>query len=124
MFTFLVVGHSKCSGCKFEIISSRHLSKIVSDIISQHEHVLVSISFLPSCDIVQVDSFEVVQVLAVLKGPSVRQLRLLVLWISEPSVFDRLEVSIFALPSVHLLSSNGRTATVLVHDALLVDLLL
>ena len=44
---------------------------------------------------VQMDGLEVIEVLAVLKSPPVRRLRLLVLWISEPSVFDGLEVSLF-----------------------------
>ena len=51
--------------------------------------------FIPVSNMVQMDGLEVIEVRAVLKSPPVRRLRLLVLWISEPSVFDGLEVSLF-----------------------------
>ena len=51
--------------------------------------------FFPVSNMVQMDGLEVIEVRAVLKSPPVRRLRLLVLWISEPSVFDGLEVSLF-----------------------------
>ena len=53
---------------------------------------MVSSSFTPSRNVVHIDGFEVVEVLAVLKSPSVRQLRFLVCRICEPSVFNGLKV--------------------------------
>ena len=63
---------------------------VLAVFIPQDEHVLVSISFLPSSNVVHVHGLEVVEVLVVLKSPSVRQLPFLVRRTSEPSVFDRL----------------------------------
>ena len=46
------------------------LSWILSVCVPQYDHVLVSISFMTSSNIVYIDGFEVVQVLAVLNSPS------------------------------------------------------
>ena len=78
--------------------------------------------FHPLSNKVQIDSLEVIEVLAVLKNPPVRRLRLLILWISKPSVFDRLKNFSFSLQLFRLSLSNDRTATVLVHDVFLIDL--
>ena len=80
---------------------------VLSVFIPQYEHVLVSIFFIPVSNIVHVDGFEVSMYLQ---------------YISNPSVFDRLKSCLFLLSRLSL--ANDRTATVLVHDVFLIDLLL
>ena len=74
-FTFLVAGHSKWSGCKFEIISEWHLAIVLPKFVPQDEHILVSTFVTLRSYVVHFDRLEVLGVLAVLKRPTVRQLR-------------------------------------------------